>query len=110
MPKTANSNQPPSTAASEFKEEELKSPQGSGDEFSAALSQMNFKDKIMIHVVDDAKNLKRDFLFSRSLLIRHMKYFERCLKNISEQDEIDISIHCDASIFEWLLHYILRKE
>ena len=39
-----------------------------------------------------------------------MKYFEKCLKKISEHDEIDISIHCDATIFEWLLKYILAKE
>ena len=25
---------------------------------------------------------------------------------VSENDEIDISIHCDAGIFEWLLNYI----
>ncbi len=36
-----------------------------------------------------------------------MKYFDKCLKKISENDEIDISIHCDAGIFEWLLCYIL---
>jgi hypothetical protein len=39
-----------------------------------------------------------------------MKYFEKCLKKISENDEIDISIHCDASIFEWLLNYIFEEE
>ena len=35
-----------------------------------------------------------------------MKYFEKCLEKISEKDEIDISIHCDVLIFEWLLNYI----
>lgn len=39
-----------------------------------------------------------------------MKYFEKCLKKISENDEIDISIHCDAGIFEWLLNYIFIQE
>jgi len=39
-----------------------------------------------------------------------MKYFDNCLKKISDQDEIDISIHCDAEIFEWLLNYILKLE
>lgn len=39
-----------------------------------------------------------------------MKYFDKCLKKISENDEIDISIHCDAGIFEWLLCYILAHE
>jgi hypothetical protein len=39
-----------------------------------------------------------------------MKYFEKCLKKISDNDEIDISIHCDAGIFEWLLNYIFLQE
>lgn len=39
-----------------------------------------------------------------------MKYFDKCLKKISENDEIDISIHCDAGIFEWLLCYILAHD
>lgn len=39
-----------------------------------------------------------------------MKYFDRCLKKISDSDEIDISIHCDAVIFEWLLNYIFAME
>mmetsp|Transcript_43372 Transcript_43372/g.41811 ORF Transcript_43372/g.41811 Transcript_43372/m.41811 type:complete len:80 (+) Transcript_43372:73-312(+) len=74
------------------------------------LSKMNFKDKIMIHVIDDSKGVKKDFTFSRSLLVKYMKYFEKCLKKISDQDEIDISIHCDAGIFEWLLTYIFKHE
>ena len=32
------------------------------------------------------------------------------LKKISDNDEIDISIHCDAAIFEWLLNYIFAME
>ena len=64
----------------------------------------------MIHVIDDTKNLKRDFTFSRALLVKYMKYFDQCLKKISDQDEIDISIHCDATIFEWLLNYIFSME
>ena len=71
---------------------------------------MVFKDKIMIHVIDDNKKVKKDFTFGRALLVKHMKYFEKCLKKISEQDEIDISIHCDAQIFEWLLNYIIKSE
>lgn len=70
----------------------------------------NFKDSIMIHVIDDSKKDKKDFTFSRSLLVKYMKYFDRCLKKISDNDEIDISIHCDAQIFEWLLNYIFAME
>lgn len=64
----------------------------------------------MIHVIDDGKNDKRDFTFSRSLLVKYMKYFDKCLKKISDNDDIDISIHCDALIFEWMLNYIFAME
>jgi Domain of unknown function (DUF3342) len=76
----------------------------------ARLSEVAIKDRIMIHVIDDNKSQKRDFQFSRSLLVKYMKYFDKCLKKISENDEIDISIHCDAGIFEWLLCYILTYD
>jgi hypothetical protein len=39
-----------------------------------------------------------------------MKYFDKCLKKISDNDDIDISIHCDALIFEWMLNYIFAME
>ena len=90
---------------------------GGNDNTSGQMSSLlqniqnaNFKDSIMIHVIDDSKNEKRDFTFSRSLLVKYMKYFDKCLKKISDQDEIDISIHCDAVIFEWLLNYIFSME
>ena len=70
------------------------------------VEKLKFRDSIMIHVTDDSKQQKRDFTFSRSLLVKYMKYFEKCLEKISERDEIDISIHCDIAIFEWLLNYI----
>ena len=54
-----------------------------------------FKDSIMIHVIDDSKNEKRDFTFSRSLLVKYMKYFDRCLKKISDNDEIDNKYDCN---------------
>lgn len=84
-------------------------PEGGGFRFFEK-DAFKFKDSIMIHVIDDSKNEKRDFTFSRSLLVKYMKYFDRCLKKISDNDEIDISIHCDAVIFEWLLNYIFAME
>ena len=49
-------------------------------------------------------------MVKHALLVKYMKYFDRCLKKISDNDEIDISIHCDAQIFEWLLNYIFAME
>jgi len=48
------------------------------------IERANFKDSIMIHVIDDSKNDKKDFTFSRALLIKYMKYFDKCLKKISD--------------------------
>jgi hypothetical protein len=36
-----------------------------------------------------------------------MKYFDRFLtENDSGYDDVDISVHCDIDIFEWLMAYI----
>jgi len=35
-----------------------------------------------------------------------MKYFEKYLSNEKLLNEIDISVHCDIQIFEWLMNYI----
>lgn len=50
--------------------------------------------------------MQKDFTIERALLTKHMKYFQKCLKDIPLNEEIDISVHCDAQIFEWLIKYI----
>jgi Domain of unknown function (DUF3342) len=35
-----------------------------------------------------------------------MKYFERFLAENSNNCDLDISVHCDIHIFEWLMSYI----
>lgn len=35
-----------------------------------------------------------------------MKYFEKHLKATDSADDIDISVHCDIKIFEWLMNYL----
>jgi hypothetical protein len=39
-----------------------------------------------------------------------MKYFEKYLTDNKNLDDIDISVHCDINIFDWLMRYIHRKE
>jgi hypothetical protein len=68
------------------------------------------KDGITIHVIDENKDMQKDFTIERNLLTRHMKYFQKCLKDIPQNEEIDISVHCDAQIFEWLIKYIELRE
>ena len=65
---------------------------------------------IVIHVRDENRGLDKDFKCSLNILLRHMKYFEKYLKDTSSPEEIDISVHCDVNIFEWLMQYISQKE
>jgi hypothetical protein len=39
-----------------------------------------------------------------------MKYFEKYLCDNKNIDDIDISVHCDINIFDWLMRYIHKKE
>jgi hypothetical protein len=64
-------------------------------------------DLVVIHVCDESRNVTRDFCCRRKILVEHMKYFESFLSETdSGFDDIDISVHCDVDIFEWLMAYI----
>ena len=39
-----------------------------------------------------------------------MKYFEKYLGDSKSANDIDISVHCDIGIFDWLIRYIHKKE
>ncbi|XP_072265627.1 SANT and BTB domain regulator of class switch recombination [Pyxicephalus adspersus] len=65
---------------------------------------------MVIHVCDEAKNLKEDFICPRDLLISEMKYFAEYLTTDTQRwEEVDISVHCDVHIFDWLIKYVKRN-
>nr|XP_056708726.1 SANT and BTB domain regulator of class switch recombination isoform X2 [Euleptes europaea] len=65
---------------------------------------------MVIHVCDEAKNLKEDFVCPRDLLISEMKYFAEYLSMDAQRwEEVDISVHCDVHIFNWLIRYVKRN-
>ena len=66
--------------------------------------------QIIIHVCDENKKMNKDFKCDKNLLIANMKYFEKYLSDSKTLDDIDISVHCDINIFDWLMKYIHRKE
>ncbi|XP_056623136.1 SANT and BTB domain regulator of class switch recombination isoform X2 [Triplophysa dalaica] len=67
----------------------------------------NNSPNMVIHVCDEAKNLKQDFVCPRNLLVREMRYFEEYLSVDPQRwDEVDISVHCDVQIFDWLMNYV----
>ena len=65
---------------------------------------------IVIHVCDENKKANKDFKCDRTLLLNNMKYFDKYLADSKNIDDIDISVHCDINIFDWLMRYVHRKE
>ena len=65
---------------------------------------------IIIHVCDEAKKLNKNFNCPRDLLVKEMKYFAQYLIFDHQQlEEVDISVHCDVEIFDWLMRYVKRS-
>lgn len=54
--------------------------------------------------------MEKDFRCDKYLLTKYMKYFEKYLTEATSVEEIDISVHCDIKIFEWLLKYLSQRE
>ena len=42
----------------------------------------------------------------KDVLIAEMAYFRTYITSGDSSDDIDISVHCDIHIFEWLVHYL----
>lgn len=82
-----------------------------GDKYWKKSPQHGSEDMVVIHVCDENQHITRDFCCKRNILVRHMKYFEKFLsENENGYDDIDISVHCDVEIFEWLMMYIHEPE
>lgn len=65
---------------------------------------------VLIHVFDEYRKTAKDFVCQRDLLLAKMEYFRTYLNQSNEHDEIDISVHCDVEIFEWLVEYMQQSE
>ncbi|XP_043481517.1 uncharacterized protein LOC122510730 isoform X2 [Leptopilina heterotoma] len=63
--------------------------------------------EIEIHVCDEAKNVKRDFRCPQKLLIQKMCYFADVTAG-QKLEEMDISVHCDIVIFDWLMRWVKK--
>ena len=64
------------------------------------------EEEIVIHVFDENRKVNKDFKCEKNLLLSQMKYFEQYLQDAQSLDDIDISVHCDIKIFEWLMRYL----
>lgn len=67
-------------------------------------------EEILIHVTDENRKTEKDFTCKKSILLREMKYFEQFLSENDSSDDLDISVHCDVKIFEWLMRYVKDKQ
>ena len=58
--------------------------------------------EIVIHVCDETRGTKKDFTCPQGLLLEKMVYF-RDITLGQQLDDVDISVHCDVKIFDWLM-------
>ncbi|KAK2586083.1 hypothetical protein KPH14_008371 [Odynerus spinipes] len=63
--------------------------------------------EVEIHVCDEGKNMKKDFRCPQRLLIQKMRYFADITAG-QKLEEIDISVHCDIVIFDWLMRWVKK--
>ncbi|RZC32253.1 hypothetical protein BDFB_000698, partial [Asbolus verrucosus] len=63
---------------------------------------------VEIHVCDEVKNMKKDFVCNQKLLVEKMGYFAE-VTNGQRLEDMDISVHCDIGIFEWLMKWVKKE-
>ena len=61
--------------------------------------------EVVIHVCDETRDAKKDFTCPQDLLLSQMGYFRDITSGQSLED-VDISVHCDVTIFEWLMDWL----
>jgi hypothetical protein len=52
---------------------------------------------------------KKDFYCKQHILLREMKYFSEYLNDRTARNYVDIDVHCDIEVFEWLMSYITKQ-
>lgn len=65
--------------------------------------------EIIIHVCDEAKSLKKDFFCVQSILVKEMGYFTKVTVKGQRLRDMDISVHCDIAVFEWLMKWVKSR-
>ena len=54
--------------------------------------------------------MKQDFQCPRDLLVQEMRYFAEYFATDAQRwEDVDISVHCDVQIFDWLMKYVKRN-
>ncbi|KAL0211967.1 hypothetical protein RCL1_005593 [Eukaryota sp. TZLM3-RCL] len=79
------------------------------DTFPISSDTISFYDgpnPLTIHVQDDSRSLSRDIICDKSKILSKMHYFRAYFSNDDPGDDVDVSVHCDLTVFEWLMKYI----
>ena len=63
---------------------------------------------IVVHVIDQGHGVTRDFLCNKQKVMMKMRYFQHYFTATDSNriEELDISVHCDVNIFDWLVRYL----
>ncbi|XP_018396297.1 PREDICTED: uncharacterized protein LOC108774644 [Cyphomyrmex costatus] len=70
-------------------------------------NKKSLENEVEIHVCDEDKNIRKNFRCPQKLLIQKMCYFADVTAG-QKLDEIDISVHCDVVIFDWLMRWVKK--
>ncbi|KAL0249216.1 hypothetical protein GEMRC1_004449 [Eukaryota sp. GEM-RC1] len=69
-------------------------------------SYFSGSDAIIIHVHDEARSLSQDVSCNRILLLAHMGYFTDYFADDVPSDDVEVSVHCEIPVFDWLMEYV----
>lgn len=95
--------------------------EGSGSQFDTSKDALSKKPttkdqeeadadpEIIIHVCDEGKSLKKDFYCCQSILVKEMGYFTKVTVKGQRLRDMDISVHCDIAVFEWLMRWVKSR-
>ncbi|KAI9004178.1 hypothetical protein BC832DRAFT_615246 [Gaertneriomyces semiglobifer] len=78
-------------------------------ETALATTSLSTSAKAIIRVFDESRNARKDFHCHTALLLREMSYFSRYILNRISDNCVEIDVHCDLEVFEWLMAFISRK-
>ncbi|CAG9815083.1 unnamed protein product [Phaedon cochleariae] len=65
--------------------------------------------EVEIHVCDEVKSSKKTFFCNQKLLVAKMGYFADVTQG-QRLEDMDISVHCDIGIFEWLMQWVKKDD
>jgi len=106
--KAQDKNKNAASSRDSDKNQDQSSSQGQGSAGNAASksSRAECEELIVIHVCDENRGVNKDFTCRKDVLLSEMAYFQSYLNGSEACDDIDISVHCDIQIFQWLIKYL----